>query len=46
MSRRSIERDRLLNELDCDVGIERDLKRISKDLWKIKAARRERKRKK
>lgn len=45
MSRRSITRQFLLDEIGFDVGLDRELKRISKDRWKIKEAKKDRRRK-
>ena len=44
MSRRSVEKQKLLNEFGYDVGLDRELKKVSKDKWKLKEAKRDRRR--
>jgi len=46
MSRRSVKKQHLIDEFEYDVGLDRELKRTSKDLWKIKEAKRDRKKRK
>jgi len=45
MSRRSLKRASLIDEYGYEIpGLDRELRRVSKDGWKLKEARRERKR--
>jgi len=46
MSRRSVVKQSLIDELEYDIGLDRELKRVSKDLWKIKQAKKDKKRRK
>jgi hypothetical protein len=51
MSRRSVTKQNILDKIGWDVsvgvvnGLDRELKKVSKDKWKLKEAKRERRRK-
>lgn len=46
MSKRNINKQLLIEEFGYDFGVDRELKRLSKDKWKLKAAKIDRRKKK